>query len=293
MPLPSTQAAVEEMLRENHLLHGHAIWKALGSGVGGDRWCLNWGEDRWFVKTGEAEVLAAEADGLGALAAAAAVRTPAVIACGAEGDSGYLVLEWLNLVRGTGVAGARLGEALARQHLQAEEGFGWRRHNFIGATPQFNTRSPDWIAFFRDQRLGFQLRLAAESGHRGELQELGARLLAALPRLFNGRSPRPALLHGDLWGGNWGVLADGGPVVFDPAVYRGDREADLAMTELFGGFDSEFYAAYRAHAPLDAGYAVRRELYKLYHVLNHLNLFGGAYLQQASSMMRRLLAELS
>ena len=292
MVLPSTQAAVEEMLRESHPLRGRAVWEALGSGVGGDRWRLRWDEDRWFVKTGELEVLAAEADGLGALAAAAAVCTPAVVACGGEGDAGHLVLEWLSLARNTGAAGARLGEALARQHLQPGESFGWRRHNFIGATPQFNTAGSDWVAFFREQRLGFQLRLAAESGPRGELQELGARLLEGLPRLFSGHSPRPALLHGDLWGGNWGALAEGGPVVFDPAVYRGDREADLAMTELFGGFDGSFYAAYRAHAPLDAGYTVRRELYNLYHVLNHLNLFGGAYLQQASSMMRRLLAEL-
>jgi fructosamine-3-kinase len=115
--------------------------------------------------------------------------------------------------------------------------------------------------------------------------------MARLPRLFDGYAPHPALLHGDLWGGNWGVLEDGGPTVFDPAVYWGDREAELAMTELFGGFGTEFHAAYRLHAPLDAGYAVRRSLYQLYHLLNHLNLFGEAYLGQAQDLVARLLAE--
>src|SRR5690349_8858469 len=124
MPLPSTQAAVEEMLRESRPLRGSAVWEALGSGVGGCRWRLRWGEDRWFVKTGETEVLTAEADGLEALAAAGALRTPALIARGADGGDGYLVLEWLSLARNTGAVGARLGEALARQHLQAGEAFG-------------------------------------------------------------------------------------------------------------------------------------------------------------------------
>ncbi|HEV2111627.1 MAG TPA: fructosamine kinase family protein [Gammaproteobacteria bacterium] len=286
------QARVEGTLEAVAPVRRRPEWHALGEGVGGARWRLRWGEDSWFVKRGEAEILAAEADGLKALAAAAALRVPAVIACGADGDAGYLVLEWLTLGRKSVAAGAGLGEALARQHLQTVEGFGWPRHNFIGATPQFNTASRDWTAFFREQRLNFQLRLAAESGYRGALQERGAELAAELAHLFNGYGPQPALLHGDLWGGNWGSVVDGGPVVFDPAVYRGDREADLAMTELFGGFDAEFYAAYRMHAPLDAGYAVRRDLYQLYHVLNHLNLFGGAYHGQALSLMRRLLANL-
>lgn len=287
------QRQVEAALGAKAQLRGQPAWDALGEGVGGTRWSLRCGGERWFVKSGDAEVLAAEADGLAALAAAGALRTPQLIASGDEASEGYIVLEWLVLARDSSGAGARLGETLARQHLQAGESFGWARHNFIGATPQFNTASADWIGFFREQRLGFQLRLAAEDGHRGELQQLGARLAAELPRFFSGYSPKAALLHGDLWSGNRGVLTDGGPVVFDPAVYWGDREADLAMTELFGGFGTEFYAAYRAHAPLDPGYRVRRELYNLYHVLNHLNLFGGAYLQQALGMMRRLLAELA
>jgi fructosamine-3-kinase len=283
---------VEQYLQESAPLEGEPAWHALGEGVGGRRWRLDWGQARWFVKSGDAEILAAEADGLGALAATGTLRVPRVLTTQAVADEAYLLLEWLPLVRKQSASAARLGETLAALHLQGAPGFGWPRHNFIGATPQFNTPGDDWAAFFRNQRLGFQLRLAAENGYRGALQEEGARLADALPKFFAGYTPRPALLHGDLWGGNRGVLVDEGPVVFDPAVYHGDREADLAMTELFGGFDGEFYAAYRLHAPLDAGYGQRRQLYNLYHVLNHLNLFGGAYLDQASSMIKSLLAEL-
>ena len=129
-------------------------------------------------------------------------------------------------------------------------------------------------------------------GFTGALQRLGAKVVTALPALLAGHAPAPALLHGDLWSGNAAFLADGTPVVFDPAVYYGDREADLAMTELFGGFPAAFYSAYRAAAPLVPGYPVRRTLYNLYHVLNHANLFGGGYAAQAEGMMERLLAEL-
>lgn len=279
----SLRSAVEQALDTS----GPWLWQALGEGVGGVRWRLTGPDTASFVKTGDADVLAAEADGLVALAPH--MRVPRVLAQG----PGWLALEWLEFARTGAASGARLGEALAAMHLLPQARFGWVRPNFIGATPQFNTPGDDWIGFFREQRLGFQLRLAAENGYRGSLQEHGAELSACLPRFFAGYSPRPALLHGDLWGGNWGACLDGGPVLFDPAVYCGDRETDLAMTELFGGFPSEFHAAYRANAPLDAGYGVRRDLYNLYHVLNHLNLFGAGYLAQAERGIRRLLAEAS
>ena len=269
---------------------GVPTWHALSQGVDGTRWRIEQEQQRWFLKTGDADILAAEADGLLGLAAAGALRVPRIEDCGAVEGEGYLLLEWLPLTQSGPQAAARLGEALARQHLQKVPRFGWQRHNFIGATPQFNRESDDWIGFFREHRLGFQLRLAAEDGHRGKLQEQGTELLSVLPQFFAGYAPHPALLHGDLWGGNWGVEQDGGPVVFDPAVYCGDRESDLAMSELFGGFPPEFYAAYRLHAPLDPGYQVRRDLYQLYHVLNHLNLFGEGYLGQALSLMQRLLS---
>jgi protein-ribulosamine 3-kinase len=270
-------------------------WHVLGTGVGGERWRLDADGESLFLKTGDADILAAEADGLHALAAVGALRVPQVRATGTAEGEGFILMEWLSLmdmgVREASGAAARLGEALARLHLIRRPRFGWPRNNFIGATPQFNREGEDWIGFFREQRLGFQLRLAAEDGHRA-LQDSAATLVAGLPKLFAGYAPHPALLHGDLWGGNWGVLVDGGPVVFDPAVYCGDRESDIAMTELFGGFPAEFYTAYRLHAPLDPGYAVRRDLYQLYHVLNHLNLFGEGYLGQAERLIDKLNSEL-
>jgi fructosamine-3-kinase len=272
---------------------GAPLWRGLGSGVGGDRWCATAGGENLFLKCGDAQILAAEADGLKALAAAREVRVPVVHDSGTVEREGYLLMEWLPLVDNPAGAAARLGEALARLHLVRRPRFGWPRSNFIGATPQFNREGEDWIAFFREQRLGFQLRLAGEDGHRGAFQEAGAELMAGMHKLFAGYTPQPSLLHGDLWSGNWGALVEEGPVVFDPAVYCGDRETDIAMSELFGGFPPEFYAAYRHHAPLDPGYTLRRDLYQLYHVLNHLNLFGEGYLAQAQRLMDRLNAELS
>lgn len=169
--------------------------------------------------------------------------------------------------------------------LDTANQFGFAQDNFIGTTRQPNARKADWIDFWREQRLGFQLQLAAKDGHGGQLQSLGEKLLDALPAFFAGYTPLPSLLHGDLWSGNHAFLPDGTPAVFDPAVYYGDRECDLAMTELFGGYPADFYAAYRAAWPLDAGYARRRDLYNL----NHANLFGGGYVRQAEQMMRVLL----
>jgi fructosamine-3-kinase len=184
----------------------------------------------------------------------------------------------------------RLGRNLARMHRVTGSRFGWHRDNTIGATPQVNTASEDWIAFWREQRLGFQLNLAAAKGHGGRLIANGMRLMERLPAFFPGGRPQPSLLHGDLWSGNAARTAEGEPVIFDPAVYYGDREADLAMTELFGGFPRPFYEAYAAEYPLDPGYAARKPLYNLYHVLNHLNLFGGGYGAQALRLMEQLLA---
>jgi protein-ribulosamine 3-kinase len=170
--------------------------------------------------------------------------------------------------------------------------FGFAQDNFIGTTPQPNGWKESWINFWREHRLGFQLRLAAQNGYGGQLQRLGEKLKDALPAFFQDYTPQPSLLHGDLWSGNHAFLADGTPTIFDPATYYGDRECDLAMTELFGGYSADFYAAYRAAYPLDAGYATRCELYNLYHILNHANLFGGGYARQAEQMMQKLLRNL-
>lgn len=246
---------------------------------------------RFFLKLNDAQrhaMFVAEAAGLDALAATATLRVPQAIAHGIDGERSYLVLEYLPLAA-RGDAGL-LGEQLAALHRSSSGRFGFAQDNFIGTTPQPNAWKNDWIDFWREQRLGFQLQLAERNGYGGSLQALGEELLDALPAFFAGYTPRPSLLHGDLWSGNHAFLASGEPVIFDPAAYYGDRECDIAMTELFGGYGADFYAAYRAVWPLDAGYAVRRELYNLYHILNHANLFGGGYAKQAEGMLRRLLA---
>jgi fructosamine-3-kinase len=206
---------------------------------------------------------------------------------GSAGGQSYLVLENLELSSRGNVK--LLGEQLAALHRCEAENFGFASDNFIGTTTQPNSWANDWVGFWREHRLGFQLRLAEEKGYGGSLQRLGVKLLDALPAFFADYTPLPSLLHGDLWNGNHAFLADGTPTIFDPAVYYGDRECDLAMTELFGGYPADFYAAYRAAYPLDPGYASRRELYNLYHILNHANLFGGGYARQAEQIMERLL----
>jgi fructosamine-3-kinase len=254
---------------------------------------LEGGGERFFAKLNEArfaDAFAAEADGLAALSGAG-IRTPGVVAQGAAAGAAFLILEYLPLGRGSEAAYRALAGKLAAMHRHASPRFGWHRDNYIGATPQRNRESQSWVEFWARERLAPQLALAAERGFGGELQRLGEKLIAALPALLAGHAPKPALLHGDLWSGNAAFLADGTPVLFDPAVYHGDPEADLAMTELFGGFPAVFHAAYREAAPLDSGYSVRRTLYNLYHVLNHANLFGGGYAAQAQEMMARLLAE--
>jgi fructosamine-3-kinase len=265
-----------------------------GGGCINQAWIVDGPAGRYFVKTNHArfgDMFAAEAEGLLALEAAKAVRVPHPVAQGVSHDEAFLVLEYLEL-KGRGDARA-LGRRLARQHRVTAPQFGWNRDNTIGSTPQPSAWTDDWIGFFRQHRLGFQLRLAADNGLGGNIQALGESLLLRLEGFFPGHRPAPSLLHGDLWGGNAAYDLAGEPVIFDPAVYFGDREADLAMTELFGGFDRDFHVAYAEAWPLDAGYETRKTLYNLYHILNHANLFGGGYVGQAASMMARLLAEVS
>jgi protein-ribulosamine 3-kinase len=250
------------------------------------------GGRRYFVKLNERarlECFAAEADGLTRLGKAGA-RVPGTICHGSAGEQAFLVLEHLEL-RHKGDY-AELGRMLAKVHALRGEYYGWHRHNFIGTTPQANPPGASWSEFWRDARLAPQLALAGKNGIASSLVRKGERLAAELVRLLPDPQPPPSLLHGDLWSGNAGFLPDGVPVLFDPAVYFGDREADIAMTELFGGFPREFYSAYVKASPLDAGYETRKILYNLYHVLNHANLFGAGYAAQAERMIERLLAEL-
>jgi len=268
--------------------------RSVGGGCINHAVVLSDGKASWFVKLNRADRLdmfEAEADGLAAMHATASIRVPRPLCTGVANGQAFIVMEFVPLNgRGRGAA-ALAGEQLAAMHRSAAERFGWHRDNTIGSTPQSNRWDGDWSAFWAGQRLGSQLKLAADNGWGGRLAKRGALLLERFPVLID-HAPRPSLLHGDLWGGNLGTAIDGAPVIFDPACYYGDREADIAMTELFGGFGAEFYAAYNAAWPLDPGYRTRRTLYNLYHILNHLNLFGGGYLGQAEGMIDKLLAEI-
>jgi protein-ribulosamine 3-kinase len=230
-----------------------------------------------FRKTKDAssaDAFVAEADGLEALRPH--IRVPKVLDLGIKDDKAFILLEYLDL-RGGGDYAA-LGRMLAAMHRQTGPRFGWARDNYIGPSPQQNGWCDDWTEFWRTRRMQPQLELAKRNGF--ELKE------PSLDLLSNHR-PQPSLLHGDLWSGNAGFAADG-PVLYDPAVYYGDRETDLAMTELFGGFPREFYQAYNEVFPLAQGYGKRKHLYNLYHLLNHLNLFGGGYLGQVKATLSLL-----
>jgi fructosamine-3-kinase len=244
----------------------------------------------FFVKVNHANQVAmfeAEALGLQQMKAAAAILVPQPICWGVAGESSYLVQEWLDLDRGGGQAWAAMGRKLAQlHHFQKATAFGWERDNTIGSTPQINSWTSDWSEFFTKHRIGYQLQLAHQRGGRFPQQE---RLLAAIPEILANHKPQPSLVHGDLWSGNAAVTTSGEPVIFDPATYWGDREVDLAMTELFGGFPADFYQGYSEVFPIDAGYQQRKILYNLYHILNHFNLFGGGYASQANRMIEQIL----
>jgi fructosamine-3-kinase len=280
-------------IRKRHGVHlDHESARAVGGGCINRCWALAGDGARWFLKVNRrnrADMFDAEAAGLAVLKASATLRVPTVAGHGCAGDHAYLLLEWIELGASAAGAEAALGAGLARMHRVTARQFGFESDNFIGSTPQRNRWCDDWAEFFVEQRLGFQLDLADRNGLGGDLQKLGRELKESVPVLLAGHAPSPSLLHGDLWGGNWSCDEHGAPVIYDPAAYFGDREADLAMTRLFGGFGAEFYSAYEREWPLAAGADRRMDLYNLYHVLNHANLFGGGYAAQATAMMRRLL----
>lgn len=286
--------SLESMITEST---GKPFRLAREQGAGGG--CINavsviTGADgrHFFVKRNAArlaDMFAAEAEGLETLAEANAIRVPRPVCHGTDGAQCFLVMERLEL--GGHLDPATFGEQLARMHRHTAERFGWHRDNTIGATPQINDWRDDWVDFWREQRLGFQIDLAADRGCGSSLVDTVHAVMERLPAFFDGYRPVASVLHGDLWSGNWDADRDGSPVIYDPAVYFGDRETDLAMTELFGGPGSRFYDAYHDTWPIDPGYSVRKDLYNLYHLLNHFNLFGGGYAGQSERLARRLLAE--
>ncbi len=271
----------------------------LGSASSGRTARLELDSRSFFVKSmagSQADPLDAEADGLRRLTDAAAgagsqaIRIPAVHGLVDVDRQRFLVLDWLDLMGLSAAGAARLGRQLACLHRDARAAaFGLERDNWIGATPQTNTPTKDWTAFFFDHRLGALIDRLVDSGVAFPSDTVD-RLREAWTSRFADYRPVPSLLHGDLWSGNAAMLADGTPVVYDPAVHFGDRECDLAMAALFAGFGREFFDAYEATWPLEPGWERRREFYQLYHVLNHALLFGGGYLSDARRRIERLLA---
>ena len=257
-----------------------------------------------FLKINHAAALplfTTEARSLNTIQDSNSMLCPKVLGFGLHNEQAWLVLEHLALSH-QGDDYQR-GRDLAFMHHQLNldpktnapppQPFGWFEDNFIGHTVQRNRWHGDWVRFYGEERLRPQLELAQLRGANRTLFEMGNELIENLPFWFKSYQPEASLLHGDLWGGNSAFTDQGEAIIFDPACYYGDRETDIAMTELFGGFSPRFYDGYNALFPLDGGYQKRKPLYNLYHVLNHFNLFGGHYAQQAEQIIQSLLQQTS
>ena len=265
--------------------------QSIGGGSINDSYAITDGERRYFLKLNQpnqSEMFAAEALGLRQLYDTQTIRVPAPICWGEADNCSFIAMEYLELSgRGTPTAWETMGRQLAALHRSGiGDRFGWQRANTIGSTPQLNSWSDRWADFFAEHRIGYQVKLGRRRG--GDFPEPEA-AIGVVREFLRDREPEPSLVHGDLWSGNAAMTAAGEPVIFDPAAYYGDREVDLAMTEMFGGFPPAFYDGYNAAWSLDPGYRQRKEIYNLYHVLNHFNLFGGGYGYQASRIFDRLL----
>jgi fructosamine-3-kinase len=259
--------------------------------------CINQGyrvssKDRtYFVKLNDVskvEMFAAEALGLKQIYATKTITVPQPVCWGIAANYSYLVLQWLDLGGGSNQSWTEMGRQLAAMHrVGTSKDFGWERNNTIGSTPQINTWMDNWADFFAEQRIGYQLKLAKRRG--GNFPESN-RVVDLVRNKLTEWQPQASLVHGDLWSGNAAMSSDGTPIILDPATYYGDRETDLAMTELFGGFPTAFYHGYNEAWSLDSGYGQRKSIYNLYHVLNHFNLFGGGYANQAQTIIQRLIS---
>ncbi|MGC9453102.1 MAG: fructosamine kinase family protein [Oceanipulchritudo sp.] len=289
------ERAIEKAIGE---ATGESFELVHSSGIGGgcihDATCASGADGRqFFVKRNELSLLPcfeAEAHALRVIRATRTIRVPEPVAICRAGGQAALILEFLPMGGGGRADWFAMGEQFARMHRATAERFGWPHDNWIGSAPQKNTEMNDWIRFYTECRLRPQVEWARRKGLRIEKAEA---LEAALPRFFEDYTPVPSLLHGDLWAGNADFMNDGTPVIFDPASYYGDREADLAMTEMFGGFTRGFYKGYASEWPLHEGYRTRKQLYLLYHTLNHYNLFGGGYGSSAESLVAGLLDSLA
>lgn len=251
--------------------------------------------DTFFLKyntSASPKMFQAEAKGLMELAKAKAISIPRVIAYSEDSskDTPFILMEYIQSIQKAKDFDELFGRQFAELHKYSSDEydgkFGFIENNFIGSTDQINDWTDSWVDFLREKRLGFQIDLARKNNYwKPELEKLWESLSSQLDDFIGSIDEKPSLLHGDLWSGNYLVGTKGEPCIIDPAVYYGSREADLAMTELFGGFSPEFYSAYKESYPLESGYEERSKIYKLYHLLNHLNLFGTGYLTQVQSIL--------
>ncbi|MGO4892801.1 fructosamine kinase family protein [Flavobacterium sp. W21_SRS_FM6] len=246
------------------------------------------GRSRYFVKTNQKSYLPhfeSEIDGLTHLSKAQLFRLPKIICSGVVADKAFLVLEFLTLSEGTTENWFQFGQLLAQQHqTHTQNMYGWQEDNYIGLSPQPNKWNKKWCQFFAEQRIGFMLQLLAEKGKN--LANID-KIVAAVFKLLAGHVPVASMLHGDFWSGNSG-FHKGLPTLFDPALYYGDRETDIAMSELFARLPTAFYEGYQATWPLDPGYEYRKPVYQLYHVLNHALIFGEHYIQSAQAILKNM-----
>ena len=269
----------------------------INSVSGGDinqAFCLADEKNAVFIKLNLADKLGmfdAEKKALEAIANTQTIRVPKVYFSGQFNHTSFLALEYLSLVRNG--SEQVFANALAKLHRVTNNRFGWSSDNFIGSTPQFNAFSESWPEFYANYRLKPQIEMLRSKGCSSSLTKSIALLQSQIQLLFTDYQPKASLLHGDLWSGNYGFLKNAVPVIYDPASYFGDHEADLAMLELFGSPSESFWSAYQGAFPIDQGYRVRKKLYNLYHLLNHANLFGGGYFSQSESVANQLLSELN
>ncbi|MEM8660599.1 MAG: fructosamine kinase family protein [Pseudomonadota bacterium] len=289
----SIESTISQALGENFTVRDTSV---VAGGCINQGFRLRGGRRSIFLKTNQPQyqdMFTAEQQGLDEIRASDTIRTPDVIASGADDQKSWIALEYLQLESVCSLsAQEKLGESMAALHRCRANEFGWHRDNYIGTTMQINNWTESWTAFLSQHRIAHQLTMAQGAGLPRSTIDRINRLLENLAVFYRSYTPAPSLLHGDLWSGNCAMTLEGVPVIFDPAVYFGDRECDIAMTELFGGFNTVFYDAYRAAWPLDEGYRVRRNLHQLYHILNHFNLFGPGYAHQARTLSERLLSEL-
>ena len=242
---------------------------------------LKWNDVKLFPHMFEAE-----SRGLNLLRREDAIRIPAVIGCGEQDVHQFLLLEYIDQAHRSAQYWEQLGIRLATLHNGTDNHFGLDHDNYIGSLMQFNNKQSTWAEFFIEQRLNIQLKLALDNGlAESHWPKQFETLYKKLPSLK--KKKKPSLLHGDLWSGNLITDERGEPCLIDPAVYYGNREADLAMTKLFGGFSDEFYSAYEANSTIDDGYHQRLDLYNLYPLLVHVNLFGASYIGSVDSVLRR------